>query len=110
MKADTTAKRAFFKTKLGEEDAKRKAAITEKATWVAETTRLTGLWTAAVGTAGESAAKSTLDTHTGVADAAGAFAKGKLIDDKVTNSKTAYRALMEQSESEEELLRKIELE
>jgi len=97
LKADTTAKRAFFKTKLGEEDAKRKAAITEKATWVSETTRLTGLWTAAVGTGGEAAAKSTLDTHTGAAVPAGGFVKVNAIDGKVTASKTAYRALMEQS-------------
>lgn len=78
---------------------------------MAEKARLTGLWNTAVSTTtGVTAAKSALDTHTGVADAAGLFAKGKIIDAKVTNSKGAYRAIMDEATMEEELLRKIELD
>jgi hypothetical protein len=109
LKADSAAKSKENKTALKTEDKKRTDAITEKATWEKEKTRLEGVVAGLSAGGAKTAAEAALLAHTGAASGDG-FAKGKAIDAKVTASKAAYKALMTVVDEGEEALRRIELE
>lgn len=109
LKADSAAKSKENKTALKTEDKKRTDAITEKATWEKEKTRLEGVVAGLSAGGAKTVAEAALLAHTGAVDGDG-FAKGKAIDAKVTASKAAYKALMTVVDEGEEALRRIELE